>query len=168
MLGRRALRGKRDFISREGALTTLGPSPTRSRASSWFPLLWAAIIVIFILTVIGEFFGESQDWQNYVNFFDALRASGTGVEGTAERVELGFKLLALSLITFSLSNLSIYAVISAVSLFVKCIAINSFTKKRFVFIIATGFYLVCTAPLHELTQVRAALAISMLFFRTCC
>lgn len=79
MLGRRALRGKRDFISREGALTTLGPSPTRSRASSWFPLLWAAIIVIFILTVIGEFFGESQDWQNYVNFFDALRASGTGV-----------------------------------------------------------------------------------------
>lgn len=144
-------------------MTVPGPSPRQFRVNSWFPLLWCSVIIIFFFSVLGEFFGESQDWQNYVNLFDALRASGINVEGTAERVEIGFKLLAFSLVALSLSNLLIYALISALSLLFKFIAINSFTNKRYVFIVAIGYYLVCTAPLHELTQIRAALAISMLF-----
>ncbi|MBM4230515.1 MAG: hypothetical protein FJ184_07165 [Gammaproteobacteria bacterium] len=133
------------------------------RDARLFPLVWLIITSAFFLAVIGEFFGESQDWQNYVNLFDALRASGVSVEGTAERVEIGFKLLALSLLALSLSNLSIYAVVSALSLFLKCVVINAFTTRRTTFVIAVGFYFVCVVPLHELTQVRAALAISMLF-----
>jgi hypothetical protein len=81
----------------------------------------------------------------------------------SDRIEIGFKVLALGLIGMSLSNVAVYGVIAAISVFVKCIAINVSAKSGVAYFFAIVFYLFTFAPLHELTQLRAALAIAMLF-----
>jgi hypothetical protein len=124
--------------------------------------LWLFISMLVPLTVLTQVFGESQDWENYAGMFDAVRSDGLQAEGV-ERIEIGFKSLSSILIFLSLTNAEVYAVISAISLIIKCAAVNKLSGSRAAFVFGMAFYVVCVAPLHELTQLRAALAITFLF-----
>lgn len=124
--------------------------------------LWILVSVISALIVLTQVLGESQDWENYVRMFDAIRVDGLQTEGV-ERIEIGFKWLSSVLIFLSLTNTEVYAVIAAISLILKCVAVNGVSGSRAAFVFGMVFYLVCVAPLHELTQLRAAMSISFLF-----
>jgi hypothetical protein len=139
-----------------------GVSIQQHGSSRKFPELWLLISLITGVAVLTQAFGLSQDWENYVGMFDAIRLDGLHAEGV-ERIEFGFKWLSAFLVGSTLSNLEVYAVISALSIFMKCAAISSLGKDCFSYLLAMLFYMVCIAPLHEFTQLRAAIAISALF-----
>jgi len=134
------------------------------RARPYFPAVWFGVAALVFLVVLFGVFGESKDWQNYSDMFDILRVVGLGEdEENSDRIETGFKALALGLIGMSLSNVAVYGAIAAISVFIKCAAINAGAKSGTAYFFAIVFYLFTFAPLHELTQLRAALAIAMLF-----
>lgn len=132
------------------------------RERQLFPWLWLVTAALVFFVVVTELFGESKDWENYNTIFESLRVFGR--EGEDEgRIELGFKWLSTALIGLSFPNVLVYAVIAAASVAVKCYAINCFCGIRPAFVWAVAFMLVCLTPLHELTQLRAATAIAVLF-----
>jgi hypothetical protein len=127
-----------------------------------FPLLWLAVGTFLYFVISTSLLGESQDWQNYNNLFDGLRTSGISAE-SLERTEIGFKYLAIWLISLSFSNTAIYATIAAGSIALKAAALSSLSRSRAVLLFAIMFYLLSVAPLHEMTQIRAAVATTFLF-----
>lgn len=127
-----------------------------------FVLLWVFISFSVAAASFFQAFGESQDWENYIRILDSIRAEGLMAEGV-ERIEIGFKFISAMLIGMSLSNGEIYAVFVAASLLLKCVAVNGVAIDRGAFSWGILFYVVSIAPLHELTQLRAALSISFLF-----
>lgn len=132
------------------------------RERQLFPWLWLLAAATVFFVILAELFGESKDWENYNTIFESLRVFGR--EGEDEgRIELGFKWLSAALIGLSLPNLLVYAVIAAVSITIKCYAVNFFCQSRAAFAWAIAFMLICFTPLHELTQLRAATAIAVVF-----
>jgi hypothetical protein len=132
------------------------------RDHRWFPWLWLSVGSIVFLVVVTGLFGESKDLENYNTIFESLRVFGR--EGEDEgRIEIGFKWLSTALIGLLLPNIGVYGVIATFSILVKSIAINAFCSTRSAFFWAVLFMLVCFTPLHELTQLRAAIAIAFLF-----
>lgn len=139
------------------------------RVRHYFPSVWFGVAILVFLVVFFRIFGLSKDWLNYDDIFDVLRVSGLGDgEEDYERIEIGFKVLALGLIGLSLSNTATYGVIAAIAVFVKCGAINSIARSGTAYVFALIFYLFVFVPLHELTQLRAALAIALLFVSYAC
>lgn len=129
---------------------------------SWF---FAAALVFTIITT--EVFGEGQDWQNYDSFFDLSRSSGLAAD-SSERFEIGFRFLSVLLLSLSLSNISVFAAIAALSILTKAAALNVVAKTRLALASALIFNFFCFVPLHEMTQVRAALGIGVLFLGYVC
>jgi len=125
--------------------------------------LWILVSMLIALIVLTQVLGESQDWENYSGIFDAIRADGMQAEAV-ERLEVGFVWVSKLLIDLSFSNLEVYAIFAAASVALKCAAINRFSSGAVAFFLAIIFYLVCFAPLHELTQLRAAVSIALLFY----
>ena len=131
-------------------------------SKNYFLPTWFFVAFLGYYVIANSIFGESKDWENYNAMFDGYRING--ISGDFEdRIEPGFKLLFFALQGFFTSNIVIYAVIAALSLLVKCYAINSVSGARSVFLLTMAFYLFSFAPLHEATQLRAALAISFLY-----
>ena len=134
------------------------------RQRTYFPSVWLGVASLVFLVVLSRVFGDSKDWTNYDDIFDLLRVSGLGGgEEDYDRIEIGFKVIALWLIDLSLSNVATYGAIAAFAIFVKCIAMNAFARTGTAYFFTVLFYLFAFAPLHELTQLRAALAIALLF-----
>jgi hypothetical protein len=134
------------------------------RERVYFPSVWFGVAALVFLVVFFEVFGVSKDWLNYDDMFDVLRVSGLDDgEEDYNRIEIGFKVLALWLIDLSLSNVATYGAIAALAVFVKCVAMNAAARTGTAYFFTILFYLFAFAPLHELTQLRAALAIALLF-----
>jgi len=135
-----------------------------ARERSYFPSVWFGVAALILLVVVFRVFGISKDWLNYDDIFDVLRVSGLGDgEEDYERIEIGFKVLALGFIGLSLSNTATYGAIAAIAVFIKCVAMNALARSGTAYFFTICFYLFVFAPLHELTQLRAALAIALLF-----
>jgi hypothetical protein len=152
-------------ISPAPAVVPVGPrAKSRSR---YYPGIWAIFVAAIFFSSLFSIFGESRDWSNYDESFDALRIDGLESD-LVERFELGFKYVVVVLTGFPLSNIAIYSVIAGVSALLKCVAINSVSPGRVAFLMTLAFYFCCFAALHELTQIRAAVAIAFLFVAYAC
>lgn len=108
-----------------------------------------------------QILGQSPDYENYEIFFDFLRGQGLSVIGD-HRFEPGFTVSALALTALFSSNGLVYSSLVAANMLAKGWAISICSSTRFILVIASIFYLARFFPLHELTQLRAASAISCL------
>jgi hypothetical protein len=123
-------------------------------------LLFWAFAAFFIS--YSKIFGESPDHRAYDDFFDSFRLSGFDSVHDS-RFEIGFSLLGWFLVKFSSSsNLALYSIIAAGAVFLKGAILNRFTNNRLIFYVILVFYFSRYFPLHELTQLRAAIATSFL------
>ncbi len=136
-------------------------APTAKSRLRLYPGIWAIFVSAIFFSSLFSIFGESPDWSNYDESFDALRIDGLESD-LVERFEIGFKYAVVLLTGLPLSNLAIYSIIAGVSALLKCIAINSVSPGRIAFLMTLAFYFFCFAALHELTQIRAAVAIALL------
>jgi len=136
------------------------PSNVASRLRIALLISAAAALVCFVLAY-RQPFGVSRDYADYEAFFDALRAQGPSVIGET-RFEPGFVLLAYLASLVCPSSLSLYALLAAVAAGVKFFVFHGFAQRRSAMIPVALFYFVRFMPLHELTQLRASLAIAML------
>jgi len=134
---------------------------------SYYPGSWLLVAMLVFFVVASGLFGQSPDWQNYLEIFDQFRISGVEA-GEYDRTEFGFRLFAVLLMGLALSNTAVYAVIASTSVFIKCAAMNAVASSRKAFVFSVIFYLFAFASLHELTQLRAALAIALLFVGFVC
>jgi len=126
-----------------------------------YPVIWLSLSLIIFLLVFFQIPGEAPDWQSYDRFFNLLLIDGLDVLVTS-RAEPGFVIVSFFLTELFSSNLAVFGVIAASAIFLKCWAINQFSSSRLVFLVIMLFYLIRFAPLHELTQVRAACSTSFM------
>jgi EpsG family len=120
-----------------------------------------ACFLIFI-AIAYSLFGQSKDFINYDNFFDRVRFDDFSNVG-GSRIEYGFALLTITLTSFFSSNVIIVSLIAAVSLAIKLKVVSKVAATYTSLAIGILFYCVRFAPLHEMTQVRASVAIALLF-----
>lgn len=117
-------------------------------------------VVVIICSMLFAFrvFGLDNDYQNYLYFWDHL---GDGFTQTDSRFEIGFVLLASLFKNIFHSNYIFFIFfISFISLLLK---FQLFRKNKDFYFIAL-MYLMSMALLHEMTQIRAALAIGIAFY----
>jgi hypothetical protein len=142
-----------------GATDQNGPADRfRLPAGLWVPL--AVALVCFVVAYLQPF-GISRDYADYEQFFDDLRVNGLSLVQDI-RFEPGFVLLSYVLVLLSPSSLFVYALLAGIAAGVKFSILGTFAKQRHALVPVAVFYLVRFMPLHELTQLRAALAIALL------
>lgn len=112
-----------------------------------------------------QFIGESPDWENYDSFFDYVRVNDFEFS-PYKRFENGFVKLSEILIYVSNSNIFIFSLMSGICLSFKAWSIDKVSDLSFPIILGLFFYIFRFLPLHEYTQIRAALATSLLFMST--
>lgn len=144
-------------VTAEKSVFVLEAAPNKRRYVSW---LLASLAMFFL--IFYQIPGESQDWQSYKQFFDALRSEGIAALHTS-RFEPGFVIVSLLLTDALSSNLTVYGLIAAFAMFLKCGVINQFSPNKLTFIVALFFYMVRFGPLHEMTQIRVACSAAFLF-----
>lgn len=127
------------------------------------------ILNFFLITAfavsVAQLFGVSRDYLNYSNFFSTVRALNFSFEiFHMTRFEPLFTFLSSVFVSLTESNLLVYALLVFFSLWIKSIAILQTTHSwRIIFIICL-FYAARFFPLLEMTQIRAAISSSFLFF----
>jgi EpsG family len=121
----------------------------------------AFFALLGFLLSITQPLGQSPDYLDYANFFDLTRFEGSNIFG-ASRFEPGFSAITLVLTILFDSNIVVYSWIVATAILLKGWGIRACSSSQKVFIIAATFYLIRYFPLHELTQLRAALAIALI------
>lgn len=123
-------------------------------------------IGVYLIPIIGfllaatQVFGTSPDYSNYDIFFDLARSEGLGVL-IESRFEPGFSIFSILLAEWIDSNVIVYALIVAAAMLLKGWAVQTYSLNYKIFFIVLAFYMVRYFPLHELTQLRAACAISL-------
>lgn len=121
--------------------------------TSW--AIWLSLSLLIFFLAFFQIPGAGQDWKSYNSFFEVLRNEKWGVLSTS-RFEPGFIILSIYLTNLFASNLSVFGVIAAGAMFLKCWAINRISLNQIICFATALFYLVRFAPLHELTQLRIA------------
>lgn len=122
---------------------------------------WVIILTLALaayLLSISQPFGVSPDYENYEIFFQGVRADFFGVAGEI-RFEPGFVYLAGVLTNFFESDLIVYGILVFISIVLKLYFVRRVSYGCFAFA-ALIFYIFKIFPLHELTQLRAALSVS--------
>ncbi|PZX40646.1 EpsG-like putative glucosyltransferase [Roseinatronobacter thiooxidans] len=129
----------------------------------WFSFRTKVSWVVAVLAGIAagyQFFGSGRDFFSYVSFYENIRVFG---EQDFSRFEPGFVLVASFFkLVLNAEVEFLLAVLASASLLIK-FAIFSAYRRPFLTIL---FYLCCWYPLHEYTQIRAAVARSFLWFRS--
>ncbi len=150
----------------------LGKSTVKARISElMMPLrgnIW--ILSLCILIAVGsafEVFGQSRDFISYSDFFDDLRWSSE-VAAETSRFEFGFVRLSHFLAIVISSNYLIYGLLVFLALWIKSytLAYRSLTLGGVAWVpllLVVAYYFARFLPLHEFTQIRAALAVSLLY-----
>ncbi|SFQ11066.1 EpsG family protein [Geopseudomonas sagittaria] len=113
-------------------------------------------------------FGFSPDYFQYEYFFDTLRQDIPGTIETS-RFEPAFKYLSSLLVLFFTSDVLVFSLIATIAFSIKLATLNKYACG-YGLLIAITFYTFRILPLHELTQLRAALASSFIvvaFFLSC-
>ena len=128
---------------------------------AFFPVVFVAFLVAAL-----QPFGISPDFENYNSFFDTARQDfGFGID---TRFEPGFVFLAGVLSKVMSENVVVYGILVVLCLTIKLYVINRFSlpdrrKSGYYVFLAVAFYLFRFFPLHELTQLRAALSVAAIF-----
>lgn len=118
------------------------------------------ILISFFISMM-QLFGLSRDYINYDIFFTNIRSAGFGYIG-AQRFELLFSFISWGLTLFIESNLLVYAILVCFSLSIKGFVMFSIVPSWRIMLFVSLFYFARFFPLHEMTQIRAAIAISFL------
>ena len=118
-------------------------------------------VLLGFLLSITQLFGQSPDYLDYSNFFDLTRSEGLNIFNVT-RFEPGFSFIAFVLTTLSHSNVVVYSWIVTTSLLIKGWTIRAYSSSQKIFVFVAAFYLIRYFPLHELTQLRAALSIALI------
>lgn len=135
---------------------------TESLSYKWWGVHFILMFMLLgFLVSVTQPFGDSPDYEQYVLFFDSLRISGTDALETS-RFEPGFTMVVFLLIPFIGSNIVLYSIFVSAAMFLKGIVLCLSSSSRIIFFTTAFFYLARYFALHELTQVRAACAISSL------
>lgn len=117
-------------------------------------------LVGFFLAVT-RIFGPSPDYISYDIFFDLVRTEGWNTL-TESRFEPGFSVAAVILTKLFSFNAVVYACIVFATMLLKGATIRAYSSSHQIFFAVSVFYLVRYFPLHELTQLRAAVAIALI------
>lgn len=127
------------------------------------PLRYSVILFVLtsILISISQIFGISPDYAEYGDFFDVARKEGLETFSIS-RFELGFDALSVILSSLFSSNLIVYTTFVACLMLMKGWVINAYALSVKFFMVAALFYFVRYFPLHDLTQLRAACAITLM------
>jgi hypothetical protein len=142
------------------------PTPTLARPRRrWRPpgrplQAFAAACLLGLASL--AFVGQSQDFENYADYFDEARtlALRSGELLAEQRFEPVFAVLAAALAP-TFSDVVALALLAALAFFLKWSALARLSAGRLAFWGALVFYLVRFAPLHELTQIRLAIALAL-------
>lgn len=126
------------------------------------PYSIALISVISFVLAAFKVYGISPDDENYDAFFDLARIEGWDTFA-ATRFEPGFVLITTTISSLIKSNEAVYGLIVALAIFTKTTALKAASKSYWIFGFTTLVYFARYFPFYELTQLRAACAISMLF-----
>jgi len=127
-----------------------------------FPL----VVLMTFLVAVMQPFGLSPDYANYEIFFDMVREE-FGYDMTT-RFEPGFVLASGLLTSVISSNAVVYGLLVILAVIIKLFVLEKFVPSqkplgRYYLYLAVVFYFVRFFPLHELTQLRAALAAATVF-----
>lgn len=125
----------------------------------WLIILTISFVALFVSVV--QPFGVSPDYENYEIFFQEVRDDfwGSTVES---RFEPAFIYFSGSMVKILNSNVFVYGLMVFISIALKSYFVNKMSAGYFV-LVALVFYLFKIFPLHELTQLRAALAMIFVF-----
>lgn len=131
--------------------------PVAIRISFRRSTLAIALLASFAaMAALTGVFGAGKDTGEYFDYFDVLRSGGFEA-GLEHRFELGFALSVLALALTGLPNSALMASLVFVSTLIKLKAI--WGRDPLLNWMVPLLYLIRFFPLHELTQIRAALAI---------
>ncbi|WP_084545493.1 EpsG family protein [Cupriavidus malaysiensis] len=126
-------------------------------------IFWAVSIATLLRVLSGyQAFGESRDYDNYLQFFDAVRVSAN-FNDISYRFEPGFSAVVYALVKIGLNNPVVYAVIAGVAVFVKCCAVPHSRRYVFVFAVFVFYLLTRYLALFEMTVLRANCAFALAF-----
>lgn len=147
MMRQRSLQASGDFLP-----------PVRPPGRFTLP---AGIALLALVLAYFQPFGVSRDYPQYDSFLTLLRESGLQL-AMLSRFEPGFVYACYALTLLLTSNAAIVATLASLSVFAKLAAVRLFCAGTATAIAATLFYVFRFLPLHELTQVRASLALACL------
>lgn len=122
-----------------------------------------ALLVIGVLSLAAGYrwLGEGRDYSNYLDFYNSLPPTLTLSD---QRYETGFVLAAWFFKYIAHTSYQLFATsITAVSLTLKYSLARRLSRQ---WLLALLVYLLLFYPIHEYTQVRAALSMSLAFFGT--
>lgn len=123
------------------------------------------ICLLAFFVVLYQVFGESKDFKNYEIFFENARFSGIEYLFT-QRFEPLFSFLGWGISSLLQNNFVVYGVLVFFSLWIKSIALIPFIPSWRILLLIAVFYGTRFFPLHELTQIRAAISCSFLLLAT--
>jgi ABC-type multidrug transport system fused ATPase/permease subunit len=136
--------------------------------SSTFKKIYIVILISIFASLISYFqpFGISRDYLEYERFFDDILKNGcSAVE--RYRFEAGFNYLSCIMSEFFLSANLIYSINVFISILPKLTIISSLSGcSNYNFRLGLFVYFSRFFPLHELTQIRASLSITCVFYAT--
>lgn len=124
----------------------------------------AGLVITAFVFILAYFqvFGISRDFINYDDYFSAV---GTSARFQFDaRFEPGFALLSYGIASLSSTPLFIYAVIAALSVYLKMRASGLLNPQctATAYMLLISLYMVRFLPLHELTQLRIAFGLAVL------
>ena len=139
-------------------------SPFNVKRNSFeFVAIKIPLLLILAWVAGTQFFGISKDYDQYLNFFDSVRSSNSYFKITT-RFEPAFTFLSYVLTRSFVSNSWIYGFFVFLALVLKAAGLIGKQNDLKYFVIFFVFYLVRYFPLYELTQLRVAVSLSIVFF----
>ena len=122
-------------------------------------------LLIFCSTIfIFQVFGISRDFVSYERYFNYLRGDLSLLSYGTPTFEPLFYFIAYMFSHFIANNKIVYLLILLSCIHIKSSAFYSITNSKSIFTLVILFYMVRFFPLHEMTQIRTALATSFLLY----
>jgi hypothetical protein len=119
-----------------------------------------AALAALVLGLIAGFrpFGVGRDFLQYLDFYSSI---GPLSSYSDFRFEPGFSWMAIQ--ASNIIGINYYAFAAVVASFSMALKFRTFSGLHHPFL-ASAYYISCWFPLHENTQIRAAISITILFF----
>ncbi|CAJ0681142.1 hypothetical protein R82526_01086 [Ralstonia mannitolilytica] len=127
--------------------------------------IFFSFLIAIILGVIAgnQYFGESRDYSNYADFFNAL-LTAPNLSDVETRFEPGFTLLSYWLTALGFGAVATYSFIAGFCVLIKAGALRTSEASLVGVFMFVLFYFARYFILFEMTVLRAAVAFSIAFF----